>query len=281
MVLLRTTVFALIAALLAGCAGAGTGAVTPPTSASVVASTTRAIASKGNDDDGGRSELNLPGLTPCGNGIFANDCSAWSFGMHNFRVIVSAAPTLSFCAAAADYPAQDLGPASAALHDLSPASFAVSYTGSGATPIQTYVTRPSLISLAGTFSGTSTSATISVSPAAATSVGRGWLVFSTSSSPADVVLVPYDVNEIQVASGDAPLSLGSGSAPLGAFDCLGGPIEAKILGAGASFDPNRHQSKFASASAELNATVYGRPNPATRIVLSDDRGASATISVTQ
>ena len=154
-------------------------------------------------------------------------------------------------------------------------AFYLAYTGTKPAPIVTFATRWSNVSVANTFIGTATVANpVTLAPIVTGSAYRGWLVFFTWSWPADILAIPFAVNEIQLSAASAPLAVPpGGSAPLGAFDCLGRPIAATAAGADFGFNPNHSGAKATSASAELNVPVYGGTNPSGAVYLSDDRGA--------
>jgi len=254
------TVALAVAALLAsGCAGGSVTPAPPPPQQQIagapsltessaarfilanVGSAARSPQRAGGDDEGGRGELQLPELQPCGLGTFATDCSAWVFASgHATRATVRSAqsvasaspPALNFCRDSAGFPA-DLGAPALPIQSLfATFSFGLTYAGTKPAPIVTYVTRSANISVQGTFAGTAVSApSIALTPVLTTSASRGWLVFFTWSWPADILLVPYEINEIQLAASSSPLAVpAGGSAPLGAFDCLGRPIVARADG---------------------------------------------------
>ena len=241
----------------------------------------------GDDDDGGWHDLHLPVLQPCGNGILATDCAVWTFtngrGGRSLRSTAPAtlanAPSLKFCRDA--FPA-DLGAPAQPMVGLGTSAFYLAYTGTKPAPIVTFATRWSDVSVANTFTGTSTVANpVTLAPVVTGSAYRGWLVFFTWSWPADILAIPFAVNEIQLSAASAPLAIPpGGSAALGAFDCLGRPITATAVGSGFGFKPDRSGGKATSTSAELNAPVYGGTSPSGAVYLSDDRGARTTDPVT-
>jgi len=246
---------------------------------------------EGDDDDGGWDELQLPAVQPCGNGTYATDCSVWVWrtgspgGTRSAvrsaqSVNTSAPPVLNFCRDAALYPA-DLGPPAIAPSGLAASSFSLRYAGTKPAPIVSFATGWWNVKLQGTFSGTSTYApSMTVTPALTTGAARGWLVFFTWSWPADIALVPYAINEIQLAASSSPLAIPpAGSAQLGAFDCLGRTIVARKRGSDFGFSPDLGVSSLTSAGSELNAPVYGGANPGGSVLLSDDRGARTTAAV--
>jgi hypothetical protein len=247
-----------------------------------------------DDDDGGWGQLQLPVLQPCGNGTYATDCGVWVFGTNGTggsggtRSAVRSAqsvgtgtpPSLNFCRDAALFPA-DLGAPATPVTDLSTSSFSLSYSGTKAPPIVSFATRWWNVRLERTFSGTSTFApAVAVTPTLTGGASRGWLVFFTWSWPADVLLVPFAINEIQVAAASSPLALpAGGSAQLGAFDCLGRKITARRRGSGFGFNAALTASSLTSAGSELNAPVFGGQHPAGSVSLTDDRGAQTGVPV--
>lgn len=234
----------------------------------------------GDDDDGGWHDLRLPVLQSCGGGIVATDCAVWTFtngrGGRSLRSTAPAplanAPSLNFCRDA--FPA-DLGAPAQQMLGLGTSAFYLAYTGTKPAPIVTFATRWSNVSVANTFTGTATVANpVTLAPVVTGSAYRGWLVFFTWSWPADILAIPFAVNEIQLSAASSPLAIpAGGSAQLGAFDCLGRPITATATGSGFGFNPNRSGTRLTSAGAELNAPVSGGANPSGAVYLSDDRGA--------
>ena len=241
------------------------------------------------DDDGDRGELHLPALQPCGAGTFATDCSVWSFSSgHSTRgatrsaqsIASTSPPVLNFCRDGGAFPA-DLGaPAMPSQLLFATYSFGLSYLGTKAAPIVTFVTRSSNVALTGTFTGNATTASLGVTPVLTTGASRGWLVFFTWSWPADIVLIPYEINEIQLAASSDPLTVpAGGAATLGAFDCLGRPISARITGSGIGFSRAANGGTATSPANELNVPVYGGARPSGSISLTDDHGAQVTVTV--
>jgi hypothetical protein len=247
-----------------------------------------------DDDDGGWGELALPAILSCGNGTYATDCGVWVWGTNGSgnsggtrsavrsaqSVAVGTPPALNFCRDAALFPS-DLGAPASPLTDLRTSSFSLSYSGTKATPIVSFATRWWNVKLERTFSGRSTFApAVGVTPLLTNGAARGWLVFFTWSWPADILLVPFAINEIQVAAGSSPLAIpAGGSAPLGAFDCLGRKISARKRGSGFGFNAGLTAASLTSGGSELNAPVFGGANPAGSIALSDDRGARTSVPV--
>ena len=306
----RTVALALAGLLAGGCAAGGSVAPPAPqqlqsvaqypaessaarfilagTSANGAARAPQGWNSDG-DDDGGRSELHLPSLRPCGAGSYATDCSVWVFTPgHSTRAAArsvqslpaTSPPALNFCRDGGNFPA-DLGPpATPSLLLLAPYTFGLAYTGIKTPPIVTFVTRSANLGVQGTFSGNSTSASLSLTPVLTTGAARGWLVFFTWSWPADILLVPYEINEIQLAASSSPLTIpAGGSATLGAFDCLGRPIVARKAGSGFGFNRNVTGEVVTSTASELNVPVFGGAHPSGVIDLRDDRGAQVTVPV--
>ncbi|HEY0380984.1 MAG TPA: hypothetical protein VGC72_02185 [Candidatus Elarobacter sp.] len=240
------------------------------------------------DDDGGWGELRLPVLQSCGNGILASDCGVWSFtngrGGRSLSstapVVLANPPTLNFCRDAGQFPA-DFGAPAQPVVVPSTSAFLLRYTGTKPAPIVSFATRWWDVVLANTFTGNATTADpILFTPLVTDSAYRGWLVFFTWSWPADILAIPFAVNEIQVAAASSPLRIpAGGSAPLVAFDCLGRPITAAAAGTGFGFNPARTSSRVTSATNALNVPVYGNANPAGFVYLSDDRGALAAAPV--
>ena len=240
-----------------------------------------------DDDDGGWHELRLPVLQSCGNGILATDCSVWTFtngrGGRSLRSTTAAPianpPTLNFCR---DSFPGDLGAPAQPVLGLVTSAFYLAYTGSKPAPIVTFATRWSNVSVANTFTGTATVANpVTLAPVVTGSAYRGWLIFFTWSWPADILAIPFAVNEIQLSAASAPLAIPpGGSAQLGAFDCLGRPITATAAGSSFGFKPDHTGARLTSATAELNVPVYGGQNPSGTVYLSDDRGARTVDPVT-
>src|SRR5665213_293061 len=239
----------------------------------------------GDEDDGGRGELTLPFIEPCGGGTFATRCAAWAFGSSGGgstraagravqSVIAGTPPTLNFCRDGVNFPA-DLGvPATPPQLLGATYSFSLGYVGTHAAPIVTFVTRAWNLNVQGTFTGNATTATLQATPTLTTAASRGWLVFFTWSWPADILLVPYGINEIQLAASSDPLVIPSGgSAQLGAFDCLGRPITARVAGSGFGFKQHLNQTSLTSATNELNVPVFAGSRPNGFVSLRDDRGA--------
>lgn len=133
-----------------------------------------------------------------------------------------------------------------------------------------------------TFAGSALDAPdISVVPSLTGTAGRGWLVFFSWTWPADVLLVPDSVNEIQLAATSAPLGVPAGlSANLGAFDCVGRPLQAFAAGPGIGFDPSYQQQLATSPSNVIDVPVYAAASAAGTIVVGDDVGARAATTVT-
>jgi hypothetical protein len=241
-----------------------------------------------DEDDGGRHELRLPVLQSCGNGILATDCSVWTFtngrGGRSLRSTAGTPlanpPTLNFCRDS--FPAGDLGAPSQPMLGLVTSAFYLAYTGSKPAPIVTFATRWSNVSVANTFTGTATIANpVTLAPVVMDSAYRGWLVFFTWSWPADILAIPFAVNEIQLSAVSAPLAIPpDGFAQLGAFDCLGRPITATAAGSSFGFNSDHTGPRVTSATAELNVPVYGGANPSGAVYLSDDRGARTVDAVT-
>ena len=247
---------------------------------------------EGDQDDGGWDELRLPALEPCGGGTYAVTCAAWAFGPGGgptrsaARAAQSLAggtpPVLNFCRDGGLFPS-DLGAPAIAPQLLGATyTFSLSYVGAHAAPIVSFATRWWNINVQGTFTGTSTTASrIAVTPVLTTGASRGWLIFFTWSWPADILLVPYAINEIQLGAGSPPLAIpANGSATLGAFDCLGRRITARTTGAGFGFNPNLSGTTATSPASELNVPVYGGSHPSGYIYLSDDLGARTLDPVT-
>ena len=302
----------LAAALLAGCsAGSGTvpSSVTPggdpglsgsSAARHILANVTGTRAAAGHHaesgyDDGGFGQLQLPQLVACGDGIYSTNCSLWSYpfttspnaGARSAQTVViggggggsSGPPVLNFCAAQpswAQFLADAGSNAAPVLHRLGPVNFSVRYLGTQTGPIVTFGTNPFVASLTGSFASGATAAQFTMTPSVTTSAGRGWLLFFTWSWPADILLIPYSVNEIQLAPYDASVALSSASptAKLAALDCLGESIAAKTFGKGVTLGA----PAATSLTGELLTTITGGSSPAT-IVLTDGAGASAAVPV--
>ncbi|HTW83012.1 MAG TPA: hypothetical protein VMD91_02955 [Candidatus Sulfotelmatobacter sp.] len=296
--------------LLAGCAGGGgiapspgtanqTGPSSPGESSAArhilakLNTSTRHTQSSGTSssyDDGGWSELQLPPIQSCGNGAVSNDCANWQFTGVQRRgssPVTASVPELNFCSDPTDYPQATFGDPAGAIEPLGSSTFTLAYVGTQAAPILTAVTRPSVAGVSGSFSGTATSASITVTSELTTTAGRGWIVFFTWNWPADVLAIPYQVNEIQLAAASSPIGLSAGgSAPLDAYDCLGRPLTALMLGAGVTFGtPPAHgfglpdllaSSKTGSLTATVSATDK---SPSAVILVVDDRFGTALTTV--
>jgi hypothetical protein len=244
-----------------------------------------------NQDDGGFGELRLPQLEQCGNGVLSTDCKLWSFsgtsGSSSARaprvvVIGSSPPTLNFCRDSASYPS-DLGRPAIGIGNLSGKIFSLSYLGTKTLPIVTFATHPWTVSITNTFAGTATKAsTIGVTPTITDTPGRGYVLFFTWSWPADVLLIPYQINEVQLAASSSPLAIpANSSATLGAFDCIGRPISAtSFFGSGFGFSADLTSSTVTSPGPELNVPIFTGAAPSGNAVLWDDRGATAVTPVT-
>jgi hypothetical protein len=247
-------------------------------------------------DDGGWSQLDLPPLTQCGDGALATDCTVWSFAVHSSTaaarssvgmrhprtaVVGSEPPTLNFCRNAGAYPA-GLGPSAIPVNGLSGDTFSLTYSGTKQLPIVTFATRPWAASVTNSFTGTSTSApAIDVTASLSDTPARGWLLFFTWTWPADVLLVPYQVNEIQLNAASSPLAIKpNSSARLGAFDCLGQPITATAaLGSDFGFSSDLKTSSVSSTGSELDVQVYTSSAPSGSALLYDDLGATTETPV--
>jgi hypothetical protein len=305
----RILAIALGFALLAGCSSAGTSV--PAGSQATQASQQHALAPSGSSaaqhilahfdttssvrraqsvgggsyDDGGWSELSLPVLQSCGNGSFSNDCANWAWAPGS-RVSGSLGgpPSLNFCATT--FPASLGSPALPIQALNTPDTFGISYVGTQPLPIVSLGTRSYVASITGSF-GNTASATFTVTPLLTTLAGRGWLVFFTWSWPADVFVLPYQVNEIQLAASSSPLGLSTGgTASLEAADCLGDSIDALALGLGFSFSPPpTHGFAFPDITASskgpaMDQTVYATAaNPQGSILLYDFGFATALTTV--
>ncbi len=251
------------------------------------AATSGARAPQGHDgdgdndaDDGDWSTLVLPKLVPCAGGTFATDCGVWLWTNGQPTrggTLGGQPPALNFCANLTQYPG-DLAQPATPLFGLSLYSFAVTYAGTKPAPIVGFATRWWNVNFQSGFSGTATSANVQISPALTTAASRGWLVFFTWSWPADILVVPYAINEIQPVPSTLAIPP-NGSAQLGAFDCLGRPIAAKRSASGFGFSPNLSTASLSSAGPELNATVFGGANPNGFVYLSDDKGARTVVPV--
>jgi hypothetical protein len=303
----RSSPWFLALVLAAGCSAGGAGRTVPapdaaplapqaaqpaiPSESSAarhilggVASGARQTLSRG-DDDSGKDDLALPALLPCAGGALATDCAAWRLGtppvVDRFGHVHpgSGPPNLNLCRDASLFPG-DLdnrvpGPAG-----IGPQTFAVAYLGSKPAPVASFATHWRQVRLSGTFAGNATSApAVTLTPTDVTHGYRGWLVFFTWSWPADVLLVPYAVNEIQLAATSAPLTIPlGGSADAGAFDCLGRPIQASATD-DLSFNAAGSRHSLTTAGSELNAPVYALRNGDGQLTLADDRGARTTVPV--
>ncbi|MBV8299358.1 MAG: hypothetical protein JO083_07430 [Candidatus Eremiobacteraeota bacterium] len=248
-------------------------------------------AAPSDQDDGGWSQLQLPALQPCGNGALATDCKVWIFapaaGSSSARtprtpIVGSRPPTFNFCRDAASYPG-DLGRPAIPVTGLGGQSFSLAYSGTKTLPVVAFATRWWTVSLTNTFAGNATIApAIGVTPTQTSSAARGWLLFFTWSWPADVLAIPFQINEIQLAASSSPMAIPPGnSAPLGAFDCLGRPITATAAqGSGFGFSPDLSTTSVTSSGAELNVPLYTGPTPSGSAVLYDDQGAVVATPVT-
>jgi hypothetical protein len=242
-------------------------------------------------DDGGWSQLQLPPLQACGNGALATDCKVWIFApaagsaarrAPRTPLVGSRPPTFNFCRDAAVYPS-DLGRSAIPVTGLTAQSFSLAYSGTKSLPVVAFATRWWTVSLTNTFAGNATIApAIGVTPTISGTAARGWLLFFTWSWPADVVAIPFQINEIQLAASSSPMAIPPGSsAPLGAFDCLGRPITATAAqGSGFGFSPDLSTASVTSPGAELNVPLYTGPTPAGSAVLYDDQGAVVATPVT-
>ncbi len=145
----------------------------------------------------------------------------------------------------------------------------------------TFATRWWNLAVQNSFTGTATVApAITVTPVLSGAAARGWLVFFTWSWPADILLVPYAIDEIQPEAGSSPLAVPQrGSARLRAFDCLGRKIAATRDGSGFGFSADLRAATAVSQPGMLDTTVFGGASPAGSIGLSDDRGARAAVPV--
>jgi hypothetical protein len=284
-----------------GCASGGGSRVTPATADAGYAGSSAAqhiLANAGaraaqsvsasDADDGGRGQLVLPSLNDCGNGTFATDCSVWvwSSSPHGTRagartaqsVVNGSMPVLNFCDAAGAFPGDFTPAAPAAVPQ--PTTFALGYNGTHLPPIVTFNTRPAIASVTNTFAPTSdVTPGMTLTPTLSGAAARGWLVFFTWSWPADILLVPYAIDEIQLGAGSSPLVVPhNGTATLTAYDCLGRSISAVRQGSGFGFSPDQRAATTASSGPELRATVYGGAAQGS-VLLSDDRGARTVAPV--
>jgi hypothetical protein len=316
----RIVGLSLLLLLASGCGGGGGGsAPTPlapspatpsptPTASAISSAAAHIVATVNqspppvpygptNPDDGGWSELNLPTLQQCGNGTLATDCTVWSFvektssaaarapqtvRRRRVAIVGSEPPTLNFCSDATAYPA-DLGSSAIPVEGLGSDTFSVTYSGTKQLPIVTFATRPWSLRVANSFSGTTTMApAVAVSAAETSTPSRGWLLFFTWTWPADVLLIPYQVNEIQLNAASSPLAIPArSSARLGAFDCLGRSITAtSSLGSGFGFSSDLKTSSVTSTGPELNVPIYTGATPSGSAVLYDDLGATIQTPVT-
>ena len=244
-----------------------------------------------NQDDGGWSELNLPAVQQCGNGTLATDCTVWSFVEYtssskarsprgvrrpHAALVGSQPPTLNFCRDSASYPS-DLGSSAIPVEGLGSDTFSLTYSGTKQLPIVTFATRPWAVNVADSFSGSAATApAIAVTAAVTGTPSRGWLLFFTWSWPADVLLIPYQVNEIQLNASSSPVVLAAkSSGRLGAFDCLGRPITATTaLGSGFGFSSDLKTSTVTSTGPELHVPIYTGATPSGPAVLYDNLGAT-------
>ncbi|HEX3465263.1 MAG TPA: hypothetical protein VHS78_14540 [Candidatus Elarobacter sp.] len=318
MTLARSTALAFALLLVAGCSGGSPGTSAPPfpppkqpqsgglypqdsTAARAILANVAPAGARApqgwsgdgdNDtDDGDWGTLVLPSMVSCGDGTYATDCSVWRWGSPNGTRSVARgglaftpgsngmAPALNFCRDSSLYPT-DLAAPAIPLYGLAPYSFTLTYLGTKPTPIVAFATRWWNVSFDGGFQSGGKTGNATLTPVLTTAASRGWLLFFTWSWPADVVAVPYGINEIQLASTSAPLTVPPrGSAQLGAFDCLGRTIAAHRTGGGIGFGPSEGSPTVASTGPELNVPVYGFANPTGSIVLRDDRGARTVTTV--
>jgi hypothetical protein len=301
----RLSALALATLLIAGCAGGGSA---PPPAATNAGSaipadssaaqhilahadtSRRAVQSTPSGyDDGGWSTLQLPKIVACGGGTYSNDCSDWVFTSGSTSEVgctranpncnsSAEPPDLNFCGSSVP---SDLAEPSPAPMPFAPQTFSLAYNGTRNAPIVTFATRWWAVNVSGSFTGSATTApAITVTPALTGMAARGWLLFFTWSWPADIMLVPYGVNEIQLSGTSSPLSLTGGSpAQLGAFDCLGRSITALAAGTGFGFSSNLRTRQITSSGSELNAPVWFTGSPNGSILLFDDRGATALTTV--
>ena len=303
----------LAAGLLAGCsAGAGSvpSSVAPGGDPSLNGSSaarhilanvpsSRTIAdrhragSASDYDDGGWSELALPQLVACGSGVYSTNCALWSYpptsspnatARSTQTVVIgggggsSGPPVLDFCAAQPSWTtflADDGATSAPTLHRLGPVNFSVKYLGTQTGQVVAFATNPLIASLTGSFSNGNPAA-FTMTPAIATTAGRGWLLLFTWSWPADVLAIPYSINEIQLAPDSGALTLtGSSNAKLAAFDCLGDAVTARTFGKGVSVGA----PAASSLAGEFISTVSGGASSAATILLTDAAGASAAVPV--
>ena len=248
------------------------------------------------NDDGGWSRLQLPAMQSCGNGAVATDCSVWIFaaasGSSTARapmttrrpqtpLVGTRPPVLNFCRNAASYPS-DIGAPALVMTGSGGTSFSLTYSGQKATPIVSFATAWWALGVTKSFSGSATVApAVTVTPALTDTAARGWLLFFTWSWPADVIAIPYGVNEIQLGAPSSPLAIPPGSSGrLGAFDCVGDAITATSqFGSGFGFSADLLTSSVTSAG-ELNVPVYTGASPSGSAVLFDAAGSTVTVPVT-
>jgi len=237
-------------------------------------------------DDGGWGELQLPAVQACQNGAYSNDCANWGTVQPTRTggtTIQPGAPDLDLCGDAADYPQARLGNPVEQPVPLAPTNFTLAYTGSQPLPIISFNTRFFVASLSNGFAPNAASASLTLTPLLTNTAGRGWLLFSTWSWPADFILIPYQVNEIQVAQSSSPLSVSPGNpGTLGAFDCLGRSMAALMLGNGVTFGSAKGWPVFTATSTNvMQATVTAtNGDPQAAILIVDDRFGSALTTVT-
>ena len=255
------------------------------------AQTSVSRAAPSDADDGGWSTLQLPPLQQCGNGALATDCKVWVFapaaGSAAARtprtpLVGLRPPTFNFCRDAAAYPS-DLGRAAIPITGLAGQSFSLAYSGTKAVPVVAFATRWWTVSLTNTFAANATIApAIAVTPTITDTAARGWLLFFTWNWPADVLAIPFQINEVQFAASSSPMAIPPGSsATLGAFDCVGRPITATAaFGSGFGFSADLGTTSVTSPAAELNVPLYTGPAPAGSAILYDDRGAVVATPVT-
>jgi hypothetical protein len=238
-------------------------------------------------DDGGWGELLLPAVQPCANGAYSNNCANWGTPQPmrtGGTTIAPGAPDLDLCGDAADYPQTTLGDPVEYPEPLAPTTFSLAYSGSQPLPIISFDTRQFVASLSNGFAANSASASMTLTPELTTSAGRGWLLFSTWSWPADFILIPYQVNEIQIAQSSSPLAVSPGNpGTLGAFDCLQRPMAALMLGSGVTFGSTGDWPVFTTSSTTnvMQATVAATDSrPQAAILVVDDRFGTALTTVT-
>ncbi|MBV8079586.1 MAG: hypothetical protein JO186_04330, partial [Actinobacteria bacterium] len=186
-------------------------------------------------------------------------------------------PVLDFCGAQPSFTQflSDAGATSAPqLHRLGTVNFDVKYLGTQTGPIVTLPTNPFIASLTGGFATGSTTAQFAMTPSITTTAGRGWLLIFTWSWPADILIIPYSINEIQLAPYDTAVAL-NGSAKLAAFDCLGDTIAATTFGNGVTVGA----PATSSLAGEFITTISGGASSAATILLTDNGGASAAVPV--